>query len=233
MEQLYQDYKAVAAIYIVYISEAHALDDKYPVGYAEKLGIREHITFGDRCSVASRLVTEKKLTIPCLVDNMDNAAAKAYQASPDRIYLIGKDGNLAVAGHRGPWGFQPALDAAGGWLAQYKETGVEPPPVHLKDDMAEYRQVARKMNRAYESGDYTKALAFAQETHKLRPKNVGAVYNIACFHCLVGHKDKAYTWLEKAIDAGYDDAEHLVNDDDFKAIRGEERFEKLVERVRG
>ncbi len=32
MEQLYQDYKDLAAIYIVYISEAHAMDDPSPTG---------------------------------------------------------------------------------------------------------------------------------------------------------------------------------------------------------
>ena len=233
MEQLYQDYKDDAAIYIVYISEAHAMDDRNPVGYAKEMGIKEHTTFGERCSVASRLVADKKLTIPCVVDNMDNAAEKAYQGHPDRVYLIGKNGKLAVAGNRGPWGFQPALGAAGKWLAQYKETGVDPAPVHLEDPMAGSRKVARKMNQAYRSGDYATALQFAEEMHKLRPHDVSAIYNIACFHCLVGHKDRAYTWLEKAIEAGYDDAEHLVSDDDFTTIRGEERFRKLVARVRG
>ena len=82
------------------------------------------------------------------------------------------------------------------------------------------RSVARKMSRAYQDGDYAEALEFAQKIHKLRPHDVSAIYNIGCFHCLVGHKDKAYTWLEKAIEAGYDDAEHLVNDDDFSTICG-------------
>ena len=161
MGQLYQDYKDVAAIYIVYISEAHAMDDKSPVGYAKNLGIKEHTTYGERCSVATRLVNDKKLTIPCLVDNMDNAVEKAYQSFPDRIYLVGKDGKLAMAGNRGPRGFKPALDAASGWLSQYKETGVEPPSVELKDTMGGYRRIARKMNQAYEDGDYAKALEFA------------------------------------------------------------------------
>lgn len=127
MEKMYRKYRDVADFYLVYISEAHAADDKHPVPYAKKLGIKEHKTRAQRCTVASRLTKEKKLTIPCLIDGMDNAAAEAYKGWPDRIFLIRTDGRLAVAGQRGPWGFAPSLDAARTWLKEYKKTGKEPP----------------------------------------------------------------------------------------------------------
>ena len=112
MEKLYQDYKDIAEIYIVYISEAHASDasSSWPVPYAKELGIKEHTNYGERCAVATRLVTDKKLTIPCLIDGMDNAAADAYKGWPDRVFLVRTDGKLGVAAGRGPWGFVPALD---------------------------------------------------------------------------------------------------------------------------
>jgi len=124
---MYQTYKDVADVYIVYISEAHAADDSWPVGYAKELGITEHKNYGQRCEVAERLVKDKKLTIPFLVDNMDNHVAKAYKGWPDRIFLVRKDGRLAVGGKRGPWGFKPALDQTIAWLAEYKRTKREPP----------------------------------------------------------------------------------------------------------
>ena len=127
MEKMYQDYKGVAEIYIVYISEAHAVDDRRPVPYAKDLGIKEHKTYGERCSVAKSLVKDKKLTIPCLIDNMDNEVDKHYNGHPDRVFLVRKDGLLAVAGKRGPWGFKPAMEEAEKWLAEYKKTGKEPP----------------------------------------------------------------------------------------------------------
>jgi len=128
MEQLYQDYKDVAEFYIVYISEAHASDGSWPVAYAKEMEIKEHTSFGERCTVADRLVKDKKLTIPCLVDKMDNTAADAYQGWPDRVYLVRTDGRLGVAAARGPWGFKPGLDAARKWLAEYRKTGDDPPP---------------------------------------------------------------------------------------------------------
>jgi len=39
---------------------------------------------------------------------MKNTAGSAYAGWPDRIYVIGKDGSIAMKGERGPWGFDPA-----------------------------------------------------------------------------------------------------------------------------
>ncbi len=110
----------------MYISEAHAADDARPVGYAEELGIQEHTSTSERCTVAESLMKDKKLTVPCLIDGMDNKVAEAYQSHPDRLYVVRKDGRLAVAGDRGPRGFAPALKASQAWLAEYQKTGVEP-----------------------------------------------------------------------------------------------------------
>ena len=126
MEKMYRKYGDIAAFYIVYISEAHAEDDKHPVPYAKKLGIKEHKTYADRCVVASLLKRDKKLTIHCLVDEIDNRVEKIYKGWPDRVFLIRKDGRLGVAGMRGPWGFGAAVNEAREWLAQYKKTGREP-----------------------------------------------------------------------------------------------------------
>lgn len=132
MEKMYRKYHDIAEFYIVYISEAHAVDDKWPVPYAKKLGIMEHKTFEERCIVATRLRKDKKLTIPCLVDNIDNEVEKIYKGWPDRVFLIRKDGRLGVAAGRGPWGFGPAIEETEKWLADFKKTGREPALPELK-----------------------------------------------------------------------------------------------------
>ena len=47
--------------------------------------------------------------MPALIDRLDDKVNQAYQALPDRLYLIGKDGKIAFAGERGPRGFRPEL----------------------------------------------------------------------------------------------------------------------------
>lgn len=231
MEQMYQDYKDIAEFYIVYISEAHAADDRSPVGYAKELGINEHKTYGERCEVATRLQREKKLTIPCLIDNMDNAVSQNYSGWPDRVFLVRKDGTLAVAGQRGPWGFKPGMEAAADWLAEYRESGREPDVV-VWDDTPDYGELQREFMMAFRRSDYDKAIELGETALKAFPSDRGMMYNIACAHCLKGANEHAYRWLEWAIEAGYRDADHLLADDDFKPIRDEERFQNLVRRVR-
>ncbi len=123
---MYQEYKDVAEFRMVYINEAHASDGKSPVGYAKKLGITEHDDYGERCTTAQMLLDDEKLTIPCLIDGMDNAVNEAYRAWPDRIFLVRSDGRLAVAADRGPWGFKPGLEAAEKWLSAFKKSNKEP-----------------------------------------------------------------------------------------------------------
>jgi len=68
--------------------------------------------------------------------------------------------------------------------------------------------------------------------HERMPDDSGTIYNIACLHALLGHPEQAYAWLAKAIDAGYSDADHMLEDEDFKSIRDSGRFKELVERAR-
>ena len=126
MQKMFEDYKEIADFRLVYINEAHAADGDRPVGYAKELNITEHEDYGERCQVAQRLLTDKSLTIPTIIDGMDNEVSEAYKAHPDRIFVVGGDGKLAVAGARGPWGFVPALEQTGKWLADFKKTGKQP-----------------------------------------------------------------------------------------------------------
>lgn len=124
---MYQDYKDVAEFRMVYIKEAHAADGRRPVQYAKEKGITEHENYQERCTTAQLLIDDKVLTLPCLIDGMDDKVNQAYSASPDRIFVVRTDGKLAVAADRGPFGFKPGLQASVKWLKEFKKSGKEPP----------------------------------------------------------------------------------------------------------
>jgi predicted esterase len=100
------------------------------------------------------------------------------------------------------------------------------------DEAADFKQLERQFNQAYKNAEYEKALEIAGKMHKLEPEHLDTLYNTACLNCLLGHKDQAYVWLDKAIEAGFRDAEHLARDDDFKTIRAEDKFRAIVKRLR-
>jgi hypothetical protein len=232
MEQLYQDYRDLAEFFLIYTTEAHAIDDKHPVKYAKKLGIREHTTYGERCTVADRLMMDKKLTIPCLIDNMDNTNQEAYKSWPTRVFLVRTDGSLGVAAKRGPWGYRPGREAVRKWLAEFRETGKEPSVPKFEEgksargaspDIGEpsseeravlIGELTRELMEFSRSGDQERALEVALEAHQhaktLHEQGdefaAGMLsmtkYNVACMYSVLGRKDKAFEYLNALIDAG-------------------------------
>ena len=101
------------------------------------------------------------------------------------------------------------------------------------DPPADTAKMARDMRGAYEAGNYKKALEIGEKLHSLEPDDPTHMYNLGCLNCLLGNKAKAYDWLEKAIEAGYKDADQMAADGDFKTIRGEDRFRGLLRKIRG
>jgi hypothetical protein len=64
-----------------------------------------------------------------------------------------------------------------------------------------------------------------------RALRIDALYNVACAQALLGRKDEALKFLQYAIDAGFKDTGQVGKDTDLDALRGDERFKKLVEGV--
>lgn len=57
------------------------------------------------------------------------------------------------------------------------------------------------------------------------------LYNIACCRALSGKTSGALDYLHAAVDAGWDDADHLQHDDDLAALRTEPGFDSEVARA--
>jgi hypothetical protein len=70
-------------------------------------------TLEERSEVASKCCAALKMTIPLVVDEIDDRVGHAYSGMPDRLYLIDREGRVAYKGGRGPFGFTPGeLDQA-------------------------------------------------------------------------------------------------------------------------
>lgn len=105
---MYRTFRDRAEIYIVYIAEAHAENEwKMVLNEEEGICIRQHTTFAERMAAARLCAEQLALTIPTLVDAMDNAAAEQFAAWPERIYIAGADGRIAYKGGPGPSEFDP------------------------------------------------------------------------------------------------------------------------------
>jgi tetratricopeptide (TPR) repeat protein len=82
-------------------------------------------------------------------------------------------------------------------------------------------------------GRYQEGLACDLKLAQLAPEDPTVHYNLACSLALLGHGAKALDALERSIDLGYDDPDHLLADGDLKSLWDEPRFRALVVRLGG
>jgi Flp pilus assembly protein TadD len=69
--------------------------------------------------------------------------------------------------------------------------------------------------------DYSKAL-------ELDPADSRGYYNMACLHSLQKNAQEACSWLQKAIDHGYSNWEHIKEDTDLENVREAECYRKIM-----
>jgi iodothyronine deiodinase-like protein len=108
---MYRSYRDRASLVFVYVAEAHATDGwQMDSNVEENVLIANHVTIEDRFDAARASVERLGLTIPVLVDDMEDAVSNAFAAWPERIYVVDRDARIAYAGGPGPFEFDP--DAA-------------------------------------------------------------------------------------------------------------------------
>jgi hypothetical protein len=106
---LYEEYKDRVAFYVVYIQEAHSSDVwQMASNIRDKVIYRTPQNFDERTEVASSCVRNLGIKIPAIVDDMNNSTERAYTGWPDRIYLIDREGRIALKTRPGPVGFDPS-----------------------------------------------------------------------------------------------------------------------------
>ncbi len=79
--------------------------------------------------------------------------------------------------------------------------------------------------------DYRSAATVLTLASEIRPERSDVWYNLACALAHTGSKKRALEALERAVAAGFSNAEQLVSDPDLRSLRGEESFQQLVARL--
>jgi len=73
------------------------------------------------------------------------------------------------------------------------------------------------------------ATALTQAVELLGYRGASAMYNLACTYALKGDRSLGLEWLEKSINAGFDNSDKLKDDPDIAGLRGEPRFKHIQE----
>jgi Iodothyronine deiodinase len=114
--ELYNDYKDRADFLAVYIREAHPLDEwQMKPNLDQGVCYPQPHTLAQRVAIASDFTSRFKFPLPLGIDDMSDAANKAFAAWPERIYIIDEAGKIVYRGGLGPFNYHP--EEARAWLA--------------------------------------------------------------------------------------------------------------------
>jgi len=88
-----------------------------------------------------------------------------------------------------------------------------------------------RANQAYASGDFETAARLYIEAAECNVLDTTLLYNGACSASIAGWTDEAFDLLDRAIDSGYSNADHLGKDTDLDPLRSDPRWASLIERA--
>ena len=108
LEDLHETYRDRVAFFVVYVREAHPEDGWVLESNREaQIEVLDPTTDDERAAVSETCAVGMRITMPVVVDTLDDEVARQYGGWPDRLYLVGRDGRIAFQGGEGPFGFDP------------------------------------------------------------------------------------------------------------------------------
>lgn len=114
---MYEDYHAQADFLTVYIREAHPTDEwRMNLNLKEDVCYAQPKTLEQRVAIAHDFIKRFHYPLPFAIDDMNDAANKAYAAWPERIYIVDGGRRVAYAGGIGPFHYRP--EEARDWLVK-------------------------------------------------------------------------------------------------------------------
>ncbi len=89
-------------------------------------------------------------------------------------------------------------------------------------------ELATKANAAYARKDWKEAAELYAKVAAKDPSDANSFYNAACSYALGGDKEKAFEYLDQAIDHGFGNVENLKGDSDLTSLREDPRWATVV-----
>jgi hypothetical protein len=83
----------------------------------------------------------------------------------------------------------------------------------------------------YDEQKPAEALPLYRQLWELGERQPNILYNAACAASLAGQKEEGLLWLERAADAGWDNAPHLTRDPDLATLREDPGFARVAAKV--
>jgi len=98
-----------------------------------------------------------------------------------------------------------------------------------QDAPSQLPQLRQEALNLLQAQKYEEAISAYQQILKTAPDDEIALYNIACAYSLWKKPDEAVEYLQKAVEAGFADFEHIESDPDLKNIKYHNGYKKIIQ----
>lgn len=79
-------------------------------------------------------------------------------------------------------------------------------------------------------GKYDGAIVALKHSVEINPQST-TMYNLAASYARLNDKEKAFEWLDKAMQAGFNNPQLMTTDEDLVSLRGEAHFKELMSKA--
>jgi len=94
-----------------------------------------------------------------------------------------------------------------------------------------YKEFVAKGDDCYKAKDYKGSVVYYEKAFKIEHKSSSDLYNGACAAALNNDDDKAFKWLDLAIDNGYENIAHLKTDNDLESLHNKKEWTKTIDKL--
>lgn len=93
-----------------------------------------------------------------------------------------------------------------------------------------YKDLVQKADSCYRTENYKMSVNYYETAFKIEQKNQSDFYNAACSAALSKEDEKAFQWLNQAIDKGYQNITHLQIDADLKTLHTNKQWDTTIDK---
>lgn len=94
-----------------------------------------------------------------------------------------------------------------------------------------YKEFVAKGDNCYKAKDYKGSVGYYEKAFKIEHKSSSDLYNGACAAALNNDDDKAFKWLDLAIDNGYENIAHIKIDNDLESLHNKKEWTKTIDKL--
>lgn len=94
-----------------------------------------------------------------------------------------------------------------------------------------YKEFVAKGDDSYKAKDYKGSVGYYEKAFKMEHKSSSDLYNGACAAALNNDDEKAFNWLDLAIDNGYEDIAHIKIDNDLESLHNKKEWIKTIDKL--